>query len=285
MEICSNECSNDICYNEKYYIRSFGTQTFVKKDSINATNKNNWDDYHILLVKSGSCLFEYKDKRCVLDKNSLVICYPGETSKYYWDGTYSESRYICFGGTEIPKLLADCNIHSGVFRCENSIKVLKMFEKLIEACEIAYVRSKNRLVSTEAKCAEIKAVALFVALICEVSESINDVLPNPMVVAQTMDVIRSHYNERISLENIAKSNGISKQALVELFHKETHLTPNKYQRMLQIEMAKTLLLGSNMNVAEIAQRVGFSDPLYFSRIFRNYTSYSPTDYRKFVSSN
>ncbi len=285
MEICSSESINSFCYNEKYYINDFGTHIFEENDKVNEIGEKERSGYHILFVKNGTLSFEYKNKKCVLDKNSLIICCPGEYSKYYFGSAYSESYYISFGGTRIPELFEDCNIHSGIYRCENSVKVLRMFEKLIKACETASNYRKSKKSQTQVKCKIIKAFSFLVAFICEISEGINVISPNPTVVAQTMDEIHSHYNERIPLEEIAKKNGITKQKLIQLFQEDAHLTPNKYQKMLQIERAKQLLISSNMNITEIAQRIGFSDPLYFSRIFKDYTSYSPTNYRKFNNSN
>jgi AraC family transcriptional activator of pobA len=44
--------------------------------------------------------------------------------------------------------------------------------------------------------------------------------------------------------------------------------------------AKRLLLHSEISVAEIADRLGFDDPAYFSRCFKKHTSRSPIDFRQ-----
>ena len=51
----------------------------------------------------------------------------------------------------------------------------------------------------------------------------------------------------------------------------------------RIDKAKELLSYSSMNIAEISASVGFPDSLYFSRLFRRYTGYSPMNYRNLVS--
>lgn len=138
-----------------------------------------------------------------MDKNSVAIYSSNEFPKYYWGNTHSEVCYICFGGIEIINLFENCNIHDGVFKCENSAKVLRMYENLINACEIASTYQKGGTSKAQAKCKLIKAITLLVTFICEISENINDVYLNP-TAAQTMELIHSHYNEKISLEEIAK---------------------------------------------------------------------------------
>ena len=59
--------------------------------------------------------------------------------------------------------------------------------------------------------------------------------------------------------------------------------PHKYLLSLRIDKAKELLSYSSMNIAEISVSVGFPDSLYFSRLFRRYTGYSPMNYRNLVS--
>ena len=50
---------------------------------------------------------------------------------------------------------------------------------------------------------------------------------------------------------------------------------------MRMELAKNLLESTQLPVKEIAGRVGYNDPLYFSTVFRNYTGMNPRAYRKF----
>ena len=48
----------------------------------------------------------------------------------------------------------------------------------------------------------------------------------------------------------------------------------------RIQKAKELLIGTSLKLYEISDRVGYSDPKYFSKVFRDTTGQLPADYRK-----
>jgi len=48
----------------------------------------------------------------------------------------------------------------------------------------------------------------------------------------------------------------------------------------RIQKSKELLLGTSMKLYEIAERVGYTDPKYFSKVFRDVTGQLPADFRK-----
>ena len=53
-----------------------------------------------------------------------------------------------------------------------------------------------------------------------------------------------------------------------------------YVKAVRIENAKDLLARTRMDVASVAQAVGYTDIKYFTRLFRQLTSLTPSDYRK-----
>ena len=70
--------------------------------------------------------------------------------------------------------------------------------------------------------------------------------------------------------------------LIRLFKKSLNTTPIQYEIRKKMEYAKGMLLYSNESVAEISDRAGYSDIAYFSKMFKKYTGYSPSEYRKII---
>ena len=58
----------------------------------------------------------------------------------------------------------------------------------------------------------------------------------------------------------------------------TNLSGNEFIKNVRLKKAVQLLESENYNVSEIAYKVGFSDPPYFSRIFKKQYGKSPSDY-------
>ena len=66
-----------------------------------------------------------------------------------------------------------------------------------------------------------------------------------------------------------------------LFKTYMGVTPSKYLTNLRIEQAKRLIEASPRRLSkDIASAVGFSDSLYFSRVFKKETNYSPAEYKR-----
>jgi len=84
-----------------------------------------------------------------------------------------------------------------------------------------------------------------------------------------------------SLQNAAKLVGRSPSALTRLFKKVTGCSFKQYQTMYRMEQAAHLLKSMPARpVADIAQSLGYDDPLYFSRAFRRQHGCAPSAFRK-----
>lgn len=103
-----------------------------------------------------------------------------------------------------------------------------------------------------------------------------------LIVKKTKSMIREFYHSGITLDEIASRLNITPEYLGTQFHKETGTTFSAYIRNYRIAKAKELLLGTSLKLYEIAERVGYSDPKYFSKVFRDVTGQLPADYRKTV---
>lgn len=101
-----------------------------------------------------------------------------------------------------------------------------------------------------------------------------------LTVKRTVSMIHEFYKDGITLDEIAGKLGITPEYLSAQFQKEMGLNFSTYIRNYRIGKAKLLLVGSNMKVYEIADEVGYSDPKYFSRVFRQVTGQKPDEYRK-----
>lgn len=94
--------------------------------------------------------------------------------------------------------------------------------------------------------------------------------------------LRRHYAQPLDIDRLAKLCGVSRPYFFALFHGETGMTAQQYQRRERLIRARKLLLFTRKSVAEIGDEVGWSDPFHFSRIFTRETGYSPAKYRRMM---
>jgi AraC-type DNA-binding domain-containing proteins len=88
-----------------------------------------------------------------------------------------------------------------------------------------------------------------------------------------------HLDRSITLEELARHTGISRQHLIHLFKQETGMPPIEYFLRLKMQKAGQLLHLTGMSVKEVAAVVGIDDPYYFSRLFRKRMGCSPSSFR------
>lgn len=91
-----------------------------------------------------------------------------------------------------------------------------------------------------------------------------------------LQYIDQHYEEKLTLQNLANMAHMSRHHFGRLFKSITGLPPIEYINHLRINTAAQLLTEQQLTVGETALAVGFSDSNYFSRLFKKYKKQSPT---------
>lgn len=100
------------------------------------------------------------------------------------------------------------------------------------------------------------------------------------VVERAKYFIRKNYRRDLSLDEVAREVNISSYYLSKLFKEETGENFIGYLTACRMEAARKMLADRNASIKEICIETGYSDPNYFSRIFKKTVGVSPTEYRK-----
>lgn len=107
--------------------------------------------------------------------------------------------------------------------------------------------------------------------------------PNAQLVKKAIAYIESHYSEDISRESVATLLYLSPSHFSSLFKQETGRTFKEFLTNVRMQAAMELL-STQMSINEIAQQVGYLNRNRFIVNFKEFTSYTPTEYRKQVLS-
>ncbi len=99
-------------------------------------------------------------------------------------------------------------------------------------------------------------------------------------VKRAKSMILEYYQTGINLEEIAAKLNITPEYLGMQFHKETGVKFSTYIKEYRITKAKELFIGSELKIFEVAEKVGYSDAKYFSRVFREIAGQLPVEYRR-----
>ncbi|MFC6552316.1 helix-turn-helix domain-containing protein [Cohnella cellulosilytica] len=104
-------------------------------------------------------------------------------------------------------------------------------------------------------------------------------------VERAVGYIHVHYAEPLTLEELARLQGMSVRQFSYLFHKNIGIRPIDYVIQYRIGRAREILAMSRTPIGEIAAMVGYDDPQYFSRVFRRHTGLSPREARMLTQPN
>jgi len=105
--------------------------------------------------------------------------------------------------------------------------------------------------------------------------------PPEEIVLRVQQYMREHFNQELTLEQIAKHFNFHSSYLSKIFMKYTGELPSKHLATLRINEAKYLLRKfPNMPIKDVGERVGYPDQFYFSRVFKQVTGFTPKEYQK-----
>jgi AraC family transcriptional regulator, arabinose operon regulatory protein len=99
-------------------------------------------------------------------------------------------------------------------------------------------------------------------------------------VLQTVGYIEEHFNARISVSRLARRVDRSVEGLARSFKKFQGETIGRYILKVRVREAAHLLLHSDRTIDEIAERTGFPNRAYLSRMFKRITGESPGEFRR-----
>ncbi|MDI6601015.1 MAG: helix-turn-helix domain-containing protein [Thermoanaerobacteraceae bacterium] len=117
----------------------------------------------------------------------------------------------------------------------------------------------------------------YITEVIDLMRSIKD-RQNLKLIDEAIEYIRQNYSEDITLEDISSYIGFSPYYFSHVFKACTGLNFIDYLTRIRIENAKKLLKQENLKISAIAKMVGYKDPNYFSRVFKNVVGIPPSKF-------
>ncbi len=247
------------------------------------TSRANPSDYLLIWCTAGGLdLILDRQRRFRARAGDLVLLEPGHAHRYvaYADGEW-EWWWLHFSGSAAPGLAARIGgVEEPVRTFGADSHTQARFAELVVA-------------STEHGVASDSATQLFLdacshALLAGVIRSL-EVRTSELDTAQpamrgiTLWIL-DHLGAPFGLAELAEAAGWSASQLNRVTVRDVGLPPMQYVTRLRVREAQRLLRETDLPVATISAMVGFDDPLYFSRRFRQLVGDAPRSWRRTVQS-
>ncbi len=103
---------------------------------------------------------------------------------------------------------------------------------------------------------------------------------NDSFINSVTEFINKNIDRKMSISEIAAYSKYNEKYFIELFRKSFGTTPAKYIKSIRLENSKKLLLYTNNSIVSIICQIGYSTVQKFSRDFKEYTGFAPSEFRK-----
>jgi AraC-like DNA-binding protein len=240
--------------------------------------------------------------RVAFDEENIVDCEKFQISKgilqkYYQEMENEFNMKIRLGDAEkVEIILAELFNFIGEHRYELSvreiadvsIRILGKVVQILEECGAAasavteksvYELYKTITASTKKELYElISRVSVAAACSIGVSESSLESRKN-RTVKKICAYIDGNYAKDLSLDVVADYMNLNASYVSTVFKEVTEQSFSSYLEERRMEAAVSLIQTSNLKISQIAERVGYHSPNYFSKAFRKKMGVSPDQYR------
>ncbi len=230
-------------------------------------------------ICDGEGLIKIGNQEYYPQKGQLVLMPAGVLQSYSAINRNTFKKYWCHFTAKVGDMnLFDFIEVPYVIDVDDRERLKKLFEELISLHEDGELHKilREKAIMTEliAYFIEKAGVQKLKFAGNSTAEKLNNVLK----------YIQEHISENITVENLANSVHFHPNYFTNIFKKYIGMPPIQYINKMRIERAKYLLRTTDSQINEIALKTGFCDGYYFSKAFKSYTGYSPSDFR-YISPN
>lgn len=234
------------------------------------------NEYQLLYITEGEGVFNSAHAKDVpLKAGDLFLLFPGEWHTYYPTGKHGwKSYWIGFKGKNV-----DDRVKAGFLSVDKPIYHVGFSADIIRLYEEAYKRAQEEAPYSQQILAGIVnyLVGLMYALERSMELSKDHTRVDMINLARLR--IRESLEVDLTIQQVAEELGVSYSNFRKLFKEFTGISPALYQQDLRLQRAKELLATTTLSIKEIAYRLRFESPDYFSSKFKIKTGKKPSEFR------
>ena len=231
--------------------------------------------FMIHYIMSGKGSFSIGGKNYPLKEGYGFLIVPDELAYYVADEkdpwTYT---WIGFGGKKAEKIVSQLglSLHQPIFKSDKSETIYSLIKDMME----------HNTFSVEDDLRRTGLLSMFLSVLASglsVTPKSDSGTDNDYV-NRAQAFVRSNYCNPIKVTDIADYVCINRSYLYTLFENSLGISPQQYLASYRIAKATELLQLTSISIESIAISCGYSDPLVFSKAFRQEKGLSPSQFRK-----
>jgi len=265
-------------YSDVHIVNAGYEKSSAKK---NPRTLSDFKAFSMHLVMSGAGYLKIGGQTFRVEKNSLFFLFPKTPLEYFPDKrTPWKYSWIDFTGTKVNDFLKRMDItkDNPVLTIENPATFNKIFLRNVADC------------LTYKDFSDVIATATFYNVLVEIfkqrySHSANTANDTTASINRILDYINTHYtNPDLSIDIVASHVGYHRVSVARLFRQKTGVTFQDHLTKVRLQAAVMLFDNGETSISAVSNAVGYTDPLYFSKVFKKYNTISPREHIKKITS-
>jgi AraC-like DNA-binding protein len=255
----------------RFYLTSMGYYPYAVYHD--RERKNGSQEYILLYCIKGAGSILINGENIQLKVNSFYII-PRQTAHHY-KSTVNDPwsiYWVHFNGE-----LADYLYH--IYSSQKTRLVIIPFDETrIQTFNEILTLLENSFEESVLEIAHIKLlnfIASFVYL-----KELNPVALENDLIQQSINFMKENVTQVYEVSDFSKAKNLSTTHYARLFKNKMGVSTLQYFNQLKIQKSCQYLYFSDKSIKEICHELGFSDPFYFSRLFKKYIGISPSEYKK-----
>ncbi|MGN0221537.1 MAG: helix-turn-helix domain-containing protein [Prevotella sp.] len=235
------------------------------------------NEYQLLYIVEGEGLFRSEHfSETKISEGDMFLLFPGERHSYHPLPHSGWKKYwIGFKGKNIDDRMAAgfLSIKKPIYHIGYSADVIQLYKN-------AYNTALQEAAFVQQMLAGIVNHMLGIMYAMERNIQLNKKFSHIDMINRARLRIREAVESNLTIQQIAEELGMSYSNFRKLFKEYTGMSPALYQQDLKLQRAKELLTATDMSIKEIAYRLNFDSPDYFSAKFKIKTGRKPSEMRQ-----
>ena len=223
---------------------------------------------------SKSAVSYIDEKRSKITPNMIIIRKPGETC-------HSDLHFKCYyAHIVIPESHALFNAFSSTpnfLTLINGEAYQNLFEEFIQ-----------HLIKHPSDEADFYILSKIYELIYRIEKNASqnqtvdrrNVEKETLSVQKAIEFMKANFSAQITLSDLGNVIGYSPNHFQKIFFKTMGISPQKFLEKLRVDHAKYLLMKNELSIASIAYECGFSSHPHFTKVFKQLTLLTPSEFRQ-----
>jgi AraC-like DNA-binding protein len=234
------------------------------------------NEYQLLYLTEGEGIFESTNQKPTrIKQGDLFLLFPGEWHTYHPLPTKGwKSYWLGFKGKNI-----DDRVRAGFLSPTKPVYSVGFSSEIVHLYEEAFAKAKEEAAYAQQTLAGIANHLIGLMYSLERNNLLNKDQNRVDMINRARLRIREALESNLTIQQVAQELGISYSNFRKLFKEYTGVAPSMYQQELRLQRAKEMLSTTNMSIKEIAYRLNFESPDYFSSKFKIKTGIKPSDFR------